>query len=156
MKESNWKDRYNEAHRINSVKRYPNVVRDGLYSPPVIPKYKTANGLTKLICNFLMWSNCHATRVASSGRLVDGVEKTESGLLLSTKKWIPSTTRKGTADVRAIIKGRAVDIEIKVGKDKPSEFQLREQQLVTQAGGYYYFIHTPEEFFAIYDKHISL
>lgn len=151
-----WKQRYCAAHKSNFARTRPIAFADGLYPGCEIPKIKTANGLTKFICNFLLWSNCHATRVSSAGRLIDGVEKTESGLLLSTKKWIPSTTRKGTADVRAIIKGRAVDIEIKIGSDRPSPFQLREQELIRNAGGFFEFIKTPKEFFALYDKILSL
>jgi hypothetical protein len=57
-------------------------------------------------------------------------------------KFIPSATRKGTADISATIKGRSVMIEIK----------LAEQQRERQAGGIYEFVHTPEEFFIIFDQ----
>jgi hypothetical protein len=67
-------------------------------------------------------------------------------------KFIPSATRKGTADISATIKGRSVMIEIKVGKDKPRPEQLAEQQRERQAGGIYEFVHTPEEFFIIFDQ----
>ena len=43
-------------------------------------------------------------------------------------------------------------IEIKVGKDKPSVYQLAEQQRERNAGGMYEFIHTIQEFFDFYDK----
>jgi hypothetical protein len=43
-------------------------------------------------------------------------------------------------------------IEIKVGKDKPRPEQLAEQQRERQAGGIYEFVHTPEEFFIIFDQ----
>ena len=42
-------------------------------------------------------------------------------------------------------------IEIKTGKDKPRPEQLAEQQRERQAGGIYEFVHSPEEFFAIFD-----
>jgi hypothetical protein len=63
-----------------------------------------------------------------------------------------STTRKGTADISATIRGRSVMIEIKTGRDKPSDKQLEEQQRERSAGGIYEFISTPEEFFALYDS----
>jgi hypothetical protein len=151
-----WKLRYCEAHKINHARKYPQAHKDGFYSPPTMPKYKTANGLTKLICNFLLWSGSHATRIASSGRIVDAVERQPSGTMLTVKKYIPGTTRKGTSDIKAIIKGRAVDIEIKIGNDRASEFQIREQQLVRNAGGIYEFIKTPEQFFELYDRILSL
>lgn len=151
-----FKHRYCEAHKSNFSRVYPKAWSDGLYSPPVIPKWKTANGLTRFICNFLLWQEWRATRIASSGRLVDGTERTESGLLLSKKKWIPGTTRKGTADISATILGRAVMWEVKVGKDKPSEYQLKEAERERKAGGHYFFVHNPKEFFEQYDFVLSL
>jgi hypothetical protein len=70
-------------------------------------------------------------------------------------KFIPSATRKGTADISATVKGKSVMIEIKVGKDKPRPEQLAEQQRERQAGGIYEFVHTPEEFFLLFDSIIS-
>lgn len=150
------KQRYYSARYQFYLRSKYIVVKDGHFFNADYPKIKTANGLTKFICNFLLWSGSHATRVASSGRVVDGVEKQPSGTLLTVKKWIPTTTRKGTSDIKAIIKGRAVDIEIKIGNDRAGEFQLREQQLVRNAGGIYEFIKTPEQFFELYDKIVSL
>lgn len=46
--------------------------------------------------------------------------------------------------------------EVKVGQDKPSIEQLREQQLERKAGGIYEFIRDPEEFFLFYDLIISM
>jgi hypothetical protein len=70
-------------------------------------------------------------------------------------KFIPSATRKGTADISATIKGRSVMIEIKVGKDKPRPEQLAEQQRERQAGGIYEFISTPEQFFTLFDSIVN-
>lgn len=151
-----YKQRYLEAHKEWFAIRYHAAYRDGHYAPPVMPKIKTANGLTKFICNYLTWMKWRATRVNVQGRLVDGLQKQPSGAVLTTKKWIPSTTRKGTADISATIKGRSVMIEIKVGKDRPSEYQLAEQRREQAAGGIYEFVSTPEQFFELYDRIVSL
>ena len=45
--------------------------------------------------------------------------------------------------------------EIKIN-DKPSEYQLREQVLEEQSGGYYFFVHSPEEFLKYYDQIVKL
>lgn len=95
------------------------------------------------------------------GRLIDGVEKQPSGAKIGVKKWLPSSTRKGTADISATIKnangiGLSVMIEIKVGRDKPRPDQLSEQIRERKAGGIYEFIGTPDEFFELYDKIVSL
>jgi hypothetical protein len=139
----NFKERYNAAHHEYYKVKYPNVVADGLYCLPTLPKYKTANGLTKFITNYILWAGWRATRVNTMGRQVGG-------------KWIPGTTRKGTADISATIKGRSIMIEIKVGKDKASEYQLKEQELERKSGGIFEFISTPEEFFTLYDYVLSL
>jgi hypothetical protein len=70
-------------------------------------------------------------------------------------KWIPGTTRKGTADISATINSRSVMIEIKIGSDKASQYQLKEQELERKAGGFFEFISTPEEFFIFYDYVIN-
>lgn len=103
------------------------------------PDVRTAGGLTSFICKYIMWTGGRATRVSSSGRWADG-------------KWIPSTTRKGSADVSSTINGKSVMWEIKIGKDKPSPAQLKEQDRERKAGGMYEFVKTPEDFFTIYDS----
>lgn len=117
-----------------------------------MPDVRKANGLTQFVVNFLTWSGHRATRISSAGRLIDAPQKQQSGISLMTKKFIPGPTRKGSADVSATIRGRSVMIEIKVGRDRPSEHQLREQELERKAGGVYEFISTPEEFFNLYDS----
>jgi hypothetical protein len=47
-------------------------------------------------------------------------------------------------------------LEIKIGRDRASEYQIKEQILERKAGGVYEFISTPDEFFEIYDKIILL
>ena len=138
-----FKERYNAAHHEYYKVKYPNVVADGLYCSPTLPKYKTANGLTKFITNYILWAGWRATRVNTMGRQVGG-------------KWIPGTTRKGTADISATIKGRSIMIEVKIGADKASEYQLKEQALERKSGGIFEFISSPEEFFTLYDYVLSL
>ena len=150
------KERYLQAHENYFKEQYPNAYRNGHYTAPKMPIVAKANGLTTFIINYLTWQGFRATRINVSGRLIDGVEKTASGAVLTTKKWMRSTTRKGTADISATINGRSIMIEIKVGRDRPSEHQLLEQQRERKAGGIYEFCSSPEEFFEIYDKVISL
>ena len=146
-----FKQRYQAAHEQWFKVEYPHAYKDGYYLEPKYPKVDAANGLTTFICNFLHWKGHRATRVNVSGRLVDAKEKQASGNVIGVKKWIPSSTRKGTADISATIKGRSVMIEIKVGRDKPRPDQLSEQIRERNAGGIYEFIGTPEQFFELYD-----
>ncbi len=151
-----FKKRYQAAHEQWFKVEYPNAYKDGYYLEPKYPKVDAANGLTTFICNFLHWKGHRATRVNVSGRLVDAKEKQASGNVIGVKKWIPSSTRKGTADISATIKGRSVMIEIKVGRDKPRPDQLSEQIRERNAGGIYEFISTPEQFFELYDFVVNL
>jgi hypothetical protein len=134
-----WRIRYNTAHYNYTLQRTPNVIRDGFYTGPTLPKVATANGLTQFICNFINWSGYRATRINTMGRMVGG-------------RWIHSTTRKGSADISSTIKGRSVMWEVKVGRDRPRPEQLAEQAKERAAGGIYEFVSTPEGFFELFDK----
>ena len=137
-----WKERYYEAHKKHTKERTPSVVNDGHYCNPSLPKVQTANGLTQFVCNYINWMGYRATRISTTGRQVGG-------------RWIYGTTRKGTADISATINGKAIMIEIKVGKDRPSEYQLKEQAKERAAGGIYEFISTPDQFFELYDSIVN-
>jgi hypothetical protein len=138
-----WKHRYQSAHENWFAQEYPNSYKSGFYLIPKMPKVETANGLTNFICNYIKWEGYRATRINVSGRQIKG-------------KWIPSSTRKGTADISATLKGKSVMIEIKVGRDKPRPEQLEEQERERKAGGIYEFVGTTEQFFELYDKILSL
>lgn len=145
-----WKIRYQKAHYKHYKENFPNIVKDGLYCPPDYPKVNTANGLTQMIEKFLNWSGYRCTRVNTMGRVVESKEKGIGGTF-SSKKYIPSTTRRGTADLSSTVNGRSVMFEVKIGKDRPSEYQLKEQAKERRAGGVYEFVSTPNDFFSIFD-----
>jgi hypothetical protein len=149
-------ERFIEAHRLNFAREYPAAHADGHWYKPTMPKVLTTNGLTNFICKYLTWSGHRATRVNVQGRLIEGQEKQASGITLGVKKWIKGTTRKGSADISSTIKingiGRSVMWEVKINKDRPSEHQLKEQELERRAGGEYFFVKTPEDFFSFYDS----
>ena len=137
---SQWcKERYCQAHERN----FNQVAKDaGHYFKPTMPDCNKSGGLQQVIIKFLLWNGHRATRISSAGRKIGD-------------KWIPGTTRKGTADISATIKGRSVMLEVKVNLDKPSSDQLREQELERRAGGVYEFVKTFEQFLVFYDKFIQ-
>lgn len=126
-----------ELNTIAKAKRYPNVPDYAL------PKKKfsdtTANNLTKAIVEWLTLNGCWATRVSSAGRYI-----------ASQGTFIPSTTKKGTADIHAVIGGRHVSIEVKIGRDKMSEHQLKVRKDIEAAGGLYFEARTFDEFINFY------
>lgn len=138
-----WKQRYQQAHEHWFKHNTQSAYNDGHYAPPKYPDVRKANGLTLAISNFVNWNGYRATRISTTGRQVGG-------------KWIYGNTRKGTADLSITIKGRAIMVEIKVGADKASDHQLKEQAKERAAGGVYEFISTIEQFFELYDKFVNV
>jgi hypothetical protein len=132
------KARYRQAKWDYESVKFKPWVQDGHF---IEPEYActTANELTDFVMNYIKWMGGRATRVSSAGRMVDG-------------KFIPSTTRRGTADISATIKGRSVMFEVKAGADKPSPAQIKEQAKERAAGGEYFFTHNVDEFFRQYDS----
>lgn len=116
--------------------RYKNVPEYALSKMNV---KQNANGLTQAIINWLTLNNHFATRVSSAGRY-----------LTREKIYIPSTTRKGSADIHAIINGIHVSVEVKIGKDKMSEAQIKMKAEIERAGGCYYVAKDFESFLDFY------
>lgn len=145
------RSRYQEAHRLNFQREYPSAYRDGHYSPPSkYPDTATANGLQSFIVDIIRWHGYKAERINVVTRVADKITTEASGAQFKDKRYIKSSKR-GKADVAATIRGRACQFEIKIGRDRPSEYQLREQERERKAGGLYEFIKTPEQFLDIFD-----
>ena len=153
-----WKIRYQAAHDAWFKEHYPAVTKDGHTPPKQSPQVSKANGLTTAIVNYMKWVGADASRIATEGRYIEGKQhKTASGAIIQDKGFrIQSSVKKGTADVVGTIQGRSVNIEVKVGADKPRPAQLSRQISVRRAGGIYEFVSTIEQFFELYDKIMSL
>lgn len=119
-------------------------------SYPTAPEYAlperkysdtTANGLTKCIKDFLNYSGHQAERINSMGRAIDKREISTDVLgnkrQIGSMKYIPGTATNGTADISSVIYGASVKIEVKIGKDRQSQAQLKYQRDVEEAGGVY-------------------
>jgi hypothetical protein len=63
-------------------------------------------------------------------------DKTANGLTAAIVDFINFSG--GTADIHAIFKSKHLSIEIKIGADKLSPYQLAERERVRNAGGYYF------------------
>jgi len=163
-----WKQLYSDAHKINFEKEYPSAFKEGHWFSPTLPKYKTANGLTNLICNYMKWMGHHLERTNNMGRPVKKkmpkfnlftgrVEYLDNGI-----EWQKGSGIKGTSD----LKGHFVSakhkfpipiyIEIKINKDRMSEHQKEYQKQVTSTGAIYQVVKTPEDFFSFYNYLVNL
>lgn len=155
----NWRDEYKRLFLQDLKNRSPVFYAD---SPDpesylVWPKVKTANGLTKAICNFLKWKGHYSNRINTQGQArIQKIPKysLSSGKIEYMEKgWhSKSMTRKGTADIDAIINGRPVKIEVKIGKDMLSKEQVAEMHRVEAAGGIYYVATNMEDFYEWYNR----
>lgn len=67
-------------------------------------------------------------------------------------KWTKGGGRKGSADIHAIIQGRAASIEVKIGSDTMGPDQIKEQQRITGAGGLYFIASDMPSFVTWYDS----
>lgn len=99
---------------------------------------ETANGITKAIVDFLKYIGGNFTRVNVMGT----PRKGKDGRMIFT----PSTTKKGTADIVGVFKGRYCAIEVKIGLDRQSKDQIQEQKDVVAAGGVYMIAKTFPQF----------
>lgn len=88
-----------------------------------------ANGLTRCIIDYLTYLGGNFTRVNVMGTPRRGAD--------GSLKFTPSTTKKGTADILGCFRGRYIAIEVKIGADRQSDDQKREQADVERAGGVY-------------------
>ena len=53
-------------------------------------------------------------------------------------RWGKSTSTTGSADISAVVFGRAVKVEVKIGADRQREAQRCYQSAVERAGGLYF------------------
>jgi len=127
-----------------SIKRFEQEEFEARYKGRNIPEvvkvrnqYRddTANGLTKLIVDYIKMRGGFSTRITSTGTY-----------RVDIQKFIPSTQRKGTPDISATYKGRSIWIEIKAGKDIMSDAQLQVKKEMEQAGAVYIVAHNFDGF----------
>lgn len=132
--------------------RYPNTPVQ--YLPNERFSDLTANQLTKSILTWLRLNGWQAERIACTGRYIDQT-KVVSDVIgnqrrIGSGKWIAPSMQPGTADISAIIGGRSVKIEVKVGRDRQSEAQKAYQKQIEQAGGVYWIATSFENFLQQY------
>ena len=131
---------------------YPSVPEYALPKPDY--NDNSANSLTKCVLDYLVLLGHFCERTGNEGRVIDG-RKTYTDVLgrqktIGSVKRIKSSGTKGTSDLKAVINGRMVAIEIKYGKDRQSEAQKDYQAMIERAGGEYWIVKNFEQFFDLY------
>lgn len=113
---------------------------------------KNANNVEKAIERFASIVGFLAERTKVQGRKMDATYKdTALGrLTVSKAKFVTSTGRKGSSDMKLVIQGQYIACEIKFGKDTQKVDQKKYQADVERNGGLYIVAKTFEDFLIWY------
>jgi len=128
--------------------KYPNVPDHCVPAP----KYsdKTANGLTKCIIDLINFSGGHAERISNQGQYRDNtkidIDVIGRARTIGSKGWTKGQGQNGTADISAMYRGKSFRIEVKIGRDKMSEAQIKYKKQVENAGAYYIIAKNYDDF----------
>jgi hypothetical protein len=101
----------------------------------------TANSLTTCIVTYITLQGGFASRINNQGTYNNKL-----------RRYIPGTSRKGLADIMATYEGLSLHIEVKIGRDKQSIYQLQIEKDVIRSGGLYYLARNFTEFKTWFDK----
>lgn len=112
----------------------------------------SANELTKSILAWFKYQKmigkkCFAERQGVEGRYRPGAQVTD---VLGHKKqmkgmYLPASN-KGAADIKAMIEGKTIEIEVKHGNDKLRPDQIKYKDKIEAGGGIYLVVKTWEDF----------
>ena len=138
------------------------------YQDKTIPEYarhkkrfsdRTANTLTQSIITWIRLHGGFAERVNVQGRPIDRTKVVTNTLgqrhVIGSIDWIPGGGQRGSADIHATIAGRAVYVEIKIGRDRLSEHQKKYRDQVERAGAKYWIVRTFNDFIELYENFIQ-
>ncbi|WP_158991677.1 hypothetical protein [Mucilaginibacter sp. L196] len=113
-----------ELAKNNSIAKHPNIPPN--YIHVYSYNYKTANGLTRCLIDYIKFIGGYATRINTAGIWDEKLQMFRPGI-----------TDLGTADIHAVLFGKHLSIEVKIGVDKLSDYQRKTRQKVSAAGGLY-------------------
>lgn len=135
-------------------RRHPNFPESARYVKPY--KDKTANELTRSVVDFLRFNGWQAERINCTGRPIDNTkvvtDVTGFSRRIGSIKWVPTSGQRGTSDISAVVHGKSIKIEIKILKDRQSQYQKDYQQQIERAGGIYWVIKSFDEFLIKYNQ----
>lgn len=139
-----------EMDRIDRVTKYPNA----RYIVGTKYTEKNANDIEKAIERFASISGFLAERTKTQGRKMEAVQvDTAFGKVTTQKaKFVTSTSRKGSSDMKLVINGMFIAGEIKYGRDTQKDVQKDYQADVEKSGGVYVIWRTFEDFVIWYVK----
>ena len=126
---------------------------------PANPLYKYArkkgaNKIESMIVDFLLLTGNFGERTKSQGRMIEGktIKRGMFGAVQTKSKWIPGTSTAGSSDIKAVINGKFIAIEVKYGNDKQSLKQTIYEANILMSGGQYWIVKDFEDFYKKYQE----
>ncbi|WP_312311424.1 hypothetical protein [Empedobacter brevis] len=129
------------------VKKYPSMRIENI--PKKYFRDDSSNSLTDCVIKYIELNGYQAERINSTGRQI------QTGL---KNRWVKGSSKKGTSDISATIKGRSIKIEIKceaTNDNIQSDYQKDYQRQIEQAGGVYIIVRNFEGFFNWYQNFVE-
>lgn len=157
--------RLSDLEHERSCLKSPSMPKD--YVPRHKYTDKTANGLTRCIVDWINFHGGQAERINTMGRVIDKSIMVKD-IMGNTRKigstsYIPGSGTRGSADISSTIPvkigGKEVGVsakwEVKIGKDRQSDYQKDYQKDIESAKGHYFIVHDFEEFIFYYESLID-
>jgi hypothetical protein len=149
----NWKEQLKEMKYSYMERKTPGAfVASGGRSMKLKPyNDTTANGLTTAVIDWINYTGGHAVRINTQGQVRKEKLQLAFGNSREIVRFTPSTTAKGTFDISATVLGRSVKIEVKIGNDRMSDAQLRQQAKEEAAGALCFVARDMQSFVSWYN-----
>lgn len=155
-------DHLKELIKENIRQKYPSLPEHAMYVN-TFQKLKPEKREKKRIELFLNLTGNYASIIENRGQRIDNRKQVTDVIgqvkTIGSVEWIGSGMRKGLADIKSIIKGKPIDIELKrkyaKGKDRQSDYQKAEEEKIKRAGGDYWIVESFEDFHKRYHNYLS-
>lgn len=122
---------------IDAAAKHPSIAPQHL--APRKFRDDSANSLTQCITSYAKLCGCFASRLNNQGVYRNG-------------KFTRSTARRGLPDVVVTLNGKSLFIEVKVGRDKMSQYQEAVRDDQQKSGGLYFVAHDFSSFKTFFDN----
>lgn len=154
-------DKLKQLYYNYSKLKYPSIPDYARVYPSCFAKSKTTNGLTQCIIAYIRLNGWQAERISTTGRIIDNTKIVSDTVgfqrQIGSKKFIPGTGTKGSADISGVVCGKALKVEIKneKTKDRQSEYQKNYQSIIDFSGGIYYIATNLDNFVNWFDENFK-
>lgn len=106
-------------------------------------KQSPTNALTDAVIKYIQLRGGQARRINTTGTYDEKL-----------KRYRRSGTKKGTGDISACWRGLNIWVEVKYGKDKLSDAQIKFGKEVEESGGFYFVAKSIEQFKMEFERYV--